>query len=200
MDSPEVLERLIKTLSRLPAIGRRSAERMALKLVQNRKNLVRDLILVLEDAEQNICCCSKCGNITRKDNDPCKLCTDPRRDGRLLCVVEGPGDILLIEQAGGFRGRYHALMAKISPMKGEGVQDLKTEKLLKRIKDEHIEEVILALNSDVESDATASFLHDVLVRQDVKVSRIAAGLPAGSGIAYSDPVTLARAIRGRQEM
>ena len=117
-----------------------------------------------------------------------------------LCVVEDPGDIMLIERAGGYRGRYHALMGKISPMKGDGIDDLRVDSLLRRVKEEKFEEVILALNSDVESDATASFLHDALAGVGAKVSRLAFGVPAGSGLMYSDPVTLSRAIQGRTEM
>ncbi|MBN1270174.1 MAG: recombination protein RecR [Kiritimatiellae bacterium] len=200
MTAHEPLENLIKTLARLPAIGRRSAERMAMRLVQGRGNLVDDLIAALQDMKASVRCCSKCGSVTTTREDPCRLCTDPRRDDHILCVVENPGDITLIERSGAFRGRYHALMGRISPMEGEGVDNIRVSDLVKRIKAEGVTEVIFALNSDVESDATASFLHDLLVPKGVKVTRIAFGLPAGSGIAYSDPVTLSRAMEGRREL
>lgn len=200
MTASDPLENLVKALGRLPAIGRRSAERIALKLVQDHRGLVGDLVRALQEVEQSICCCSKCGSITPKAEDPCRLCRDPKRDDQLLCVVEEPGDILLIERAGGFRGRYHCLMGRISPMKGQGVDDLRVDALLRRVKAEGFKEVVLALNSDVEGDATASFLHDALAGSKARVSRIAFGMPVGSGIAYSDPVTLSRAIEGRQKM
>jgi recombination protein RecR len=200
VNTADPLDRLISALAKLPAIGRRSAERIALKLVQNNKGLSEELVASLQAAHKSVCCCSKCGSITTKEQNPCRLCTDPRRDDSVLCVVEDPGDIMLIERSGGFRGRYHALLGKISPMKGEGVDDIRATELAKRVKDEGVKEIILALNSDVESDATAGFLHDMLTSKDVKVTRIAFGLPAGSGIAYSDPVTLSRAIEGRTEM
>ncbi|MBU0678313.1 MAG: recombination mediator RecR [Verrucomicrobia bacterium] len=197
MDS---LERLIKALGRLPGIGWRSAERMALRLVMESEKLVPELIAALEDARASLRCCSKCGNITRVDKDPCRLCTDPSRDDSVLCVVEGPSDISLVERTGGYRGRYHALMGKISPMNQKGIEDIRVEALIRRVREEGFKEIILALNSDVESDATASYLRDVLSRLKVRVTRLALGIPAGSGLAYSDSVTLSRAIEGRTEM
>jgi recombination protein RecR len=200
MNSIEPLAKLTSLLSRLPGVGRRSAERMALKLARDSRGLVRDLIGALQDVDAQICECSLCGGITLRTEDPCSLCRDPKRDNRILCVVEDPGDILLMERTSQFRGRYHALMGKISPMKGEGLQDLRVDSLLKRIDKDDVEEIILALNSDVESDATAAFLQHTLSTCNVKVSRLAFGIPAGSEIAYSDPVTLSRALQNRQRM
>lgn len=193
----ESLDNLCACLSKLPGIGRRSAERMAMKLVRNRDGLLKELIAALEDAGKSIRCCSMCGNITSVENELCRLCTDKNRDGKILCVVEDPNDIIMIERSGGFHGRYHALMGKISPLKGDGPDNLRIESLLERVEKEKFEEIVLALNTDVESDATASFVSDLLKDKDVKVTRLAFGLPAGSGIMYSDPVTLARAIKGR---
>ncbi|NKB24462.1 MAG: recombination protein RecR [Kiritimatiellae bacterium] len=200
MNNLKPIEKLISTLSRLPTIGRRSAERMALKIARDQAPLVQDLITALREVSDKISTCSLCGSLTTKDLNPCKLCTDVRRDHLLLCVVEDSSDIIIIESARGYRGRYHALMGKISPLRGEGIHNLRIQELIKRIKKEGIKEVILALNTDVESDATASFLSDILSSESVTVSRIAFGLPAGSGIAYSDPVTLTRAIQGRQKV
>lgn len=194
----DYLDKLVSCLSRLPGVGRRSAERMALKMIREPDKLVLPLISALEDARRNICCCSRCGSITAADSDPCRLCIDPSRDANILCVVEEPGDISIIEKSGGFHGRYHALMGKMSPMKGTGSADLRIRALVERIKPESIDEVLLALSTDVEGDSTASFIEEMLRGVDVKVSRLAFGLPAGSGIAYSDPITLARAIKGRQ--
>ncbi|HBA86294.1 MAG TPA: recombination protein RecR [Verrucomicrobia bacterium] len=198
MNAHDPLNRLTVVLSRLPGIGRRSAERIAVKLTRDPGTLIKDLVLALQEVEQRLTACSRCGNITLRTEDPCRLCTDSRRDSRQLCVVEDPSDISMIERAGDFNGRYHALMGKLSPMKGEGMQNLRVDALIQRIHDEKVEEVILALNSDVESDATASFLAHALSGLPVRISRLAFGIPAGSEISYSDPVTLARALHGRQ--
>jgi len=194
------LDNLIAALGRLPGIGRRTAERMAMALIQNRKGLMRILANALLEADDGIVCCERCGSMTLSESNPCDLCIRPRKDAHILCVVESPGDIMKVEQSGGFQGRYHALMGKLSPMHGTGAADLRVDKLLLRIADEGIEEVLIALGADVESDATASYLKEVLAPRDVKVSRLAFGLPAGSAIEYSDASTLARAISGRQEM
>ena len=194
------LDNLVAALNRLPGIGRRTAERMAMTLVQDGKGLMRILANALLEADEGIACCERCGSVTLCSVNPCELCTRPRKDARILCVVESPGDIMKIEQSGGFQGRYHALMGRLSPMHGTGVADLRVDMLLQRMADEGIEEVLIALGTDVESDATASYLKEVLAPRSVKVSRIAFGLPAGSAIEYSDAATLARAISGRQEM
>ncbi len=197
----EPLEPLIHALARLPGIGRRTAERIALRLARDRsRSMARELTAALQGLETNIICCSRCGAITTTAADPCALCTDPRRVTDLLCVVEDPSDIETIERSGAFRGRYHALMGKLSPMRGEGSRHLGVENLRRRIEEEGFTEVILALNTDVESDATAAFLREILAPLDVKITRLATGLPAGSGIAYSDPVTLSAALRGRRPM
>ncbi|MBU4198719.1 MAG: recombination mediator RecR [Verrucomicrobia bacterium] len=193
------LDRLIACLSKLPGIGRRSAERIALKLVVQRDGLLRELIAALQEAGDRLGACSVCGAITPSAENPCSLCKDTARDGSVLCVVEDPVDLLLIEAAGAFRGRYHVLMGKISPMQGEGIAHLRLEALRRRIETERIQEVILALNSDVESEATASFLRDQLAARNVRITRPAMGLPVGSGIAYTDTVTLARAMKHRQQ-
>ncbi len=169
-------------------------------LVQDQKGLMRIMANALLEADEGIACCKRCGNMTRTAENPCKLCIKPRRDAHILCVVETPADIMKIEQSGGFHGRYHALMGKLSPMHGTSAADLRVDRLLHRISSEEIEEVLIALGTDVESDATASYLKEVLATREVKVSRLAFGLPVGSAIEYSDATTLARAIFGRQEM
>jgi recombination protein RecR len=194
------LDNLVAALSRLPGIGRRTGERMAMALVQDRKGLMRILANALLEADESIATCERCGSITLTSENPCVLCVRPRKDSQILCVVESPGDIMKIEESGGFQGRYHALMGRLSPMHGVGAADLRVDKLLQRIADEKIEEVVIALGTDVESDATASYLKEVLSTRGVNVSRIAFGLPAGSAIEYSDSATLSRAIKGRQEI
>ena len=131
------------------------------------------------------------------NEEPCRLCAGANRDGTVLCVVEDPGDIAIIERSGGFHGRYHALMGKISPGRGSGPEDLRIDSLLDRLSREKFKEIILALSTDVEGDSTASYIIELLKDKNVRLSRLASGLPAGSGIGYSDPVTLARAIKGR---
>jgi len=194
------LDNLVAALSRLPGIGRRTAERMAMTLVQDEKGLMRILANALLEADDGIDSCERCGSVTLSAINPCELCTRHRKDAHILCVVESPGDIIKIEESGGFQGRYHALMGRLSPMFGTGAADLRVDTLLARIAEESISEVLIALGADVESEATASYLKEVLSTRDVKVSRIAFGLPTGSAIEYSDSATLARAIKGRQEI
>jgi len=195
----EILDQLQGCLARLPGVGRRSAERMAMKLVRDPDGLLKDLGEAVAQARGTIRCCSRCGSVTHVEADPCRLCTSLSRDDTLLCVVEEPSDILQIERSGEYRGRYHALMGRLSPMKGEGPANLRVQGLRDRVKDGKCKEVILALGTDVEGDSTASMLCEYLADSGVRVTRIAYGLPAGSGIGYSDPVTLARSIKGRQD-
>jgi recombination protein RecR len=194
------LDNLVAALSRLPGIGRRTAERMAMALVQDQKGLMRMLANTLLEADESIATCERCGSITLAQKNPCDLCLQPRKDAHLLCVVEHPGDIIKIEESGGFQGRYHALMGRISPMHGVGAADLRVDRLLQRLADEEFTEIVIALGTDVESDATANYLKELMSNREVKVSRIAFGLPAGSAIEYSDAATLARAIKGRQDL
>jgi recombination protein RecR len=194
------LDRLVSCLSKLPGIGRRSAERMAMRLVREPDKITVPLIDALKRSRESIRCCSLCGNVTSIQNDPCRLCVDTSRDGSVICVVEEPSDIVSLEKSGGYHGRYHALMGKLSPMKGDGLGDIRVKSLVERIVREGITEVILALSTDVEGDSTASYIEEMLRGKPVNVSRLAFGLPAGSGITYSDPVTLGRAISGRQKI
>lgn len=198
MKAPEALTRLSGLLAKLPGVGRRSAERMAMALLRDQGTLLRDLAFALSDAAARLRTCSQCGSITPRDQDPCALCTDPRRNGKILCVVEDPGDILNLERAGGFQGKYHALMGKISPARGEGVAQTRIDALLSRIAREGVEEIIIALNADVESDATASFIHEALAGRNVRITRLARGIPTGAGVAHADASTLAQALENRR--
>lgn len=200
MNDLSCMDRLMAALCRLPGIGRRSAERMALALARDPRGLLQDLAQALQDVGKEACTCVRCGGLTHVAVNPCRLCTDPRRDAAALCVVEDANDILPLEKSSGFRGRYHTLGGRLSPMGGQGPADLRIAALIERVRAEGVKEVILALNTDVESDATASYISERLRGLNVRVTRLAYGLPAGSGIAYSDPITLARAIKGRQEM
>ena len=191
--------KLVATLSRLPGVGRRSAERMAARLVRDPDGLQSDLMAALSAARERLAACSLCGGLTTVDAQPCRLCVSASREGHVVCVVEDPNDIETIEKSGAFHGRYHALMGKLSPMKGEGLGHLRIDALLERIRREGFREVILATGTDVEGEATASYLAELLSKEKVRVTRLAFGIPAGSGIAYSDPVTLQRAMKGRHD-
>ncbi len=195
----EPLHQLTEALAKLPGIGRRTAERLATHLARNPGGAAREVAAALAEARERLTACKQCGSVTAKEENPCRLCADARRDDAILCVVEDPADIALIERSGEYRGRYFALMGKISPMRGEGLADLRLPALLARAA--QAQEVLLALNCDVESEATASYLRHVLAQKQpqLRISRLALGIPAGSAIAFSDPVTLGRAIRGRTE-
>ena len=190
-------DRLAQALGRLPAMGRRSAERAALALVSDRERL-GELRAALAEAEENVRLCTLCGSVTSARHNPCALCTDPKRDSGTLCVVEEPGDILALERAGGFGGRYHALLGRLSAARATGPAELRLRELAERVASEHVREVVLALGTDVEGDATAAYIAEMFQDTGVAVTRLAFGLPADSGIRYSDPVTLLRAFRGRQ--
>lgn len=194
------LEELEKCLARLPGFGRRSAARAALALVREPARLLKPLSAALAQAEAGVRCCSRCGAFTDVAQNPCALCVDALRDGRIVCVVEDPSDIVSIEASGAFRGRYHALGGKLSPARHFGPEKLRLAELRQRVRDEHFSEVLLALSTDMDGDATAGYIAELLRETSVKVTRLAFGLPADSGIAYSDPLTLKRAIRGRMDV
>lgn len=195
---PPPLAALVAELRHLPGIGPRSAERLALHLVLSEDAEVRRLAESLLLAKERIRACSVCGGLT--EPDPCPLCTDPRREAGLLCLVERATDILSLEKSRTFRGRYHVLGGKLSPLNGIGPEDLNISALERRLTNEPIQEIILALGTDVEGDATSFYLAKRLARTGLCVSRIAHGLPAGSGLEFADEVTLSRALDGRREM
>lgn len=195
---PESIITLTAALSKLPGIGPRSAERVALHLVQTEAAIVKQLAEAMLSAREKIEFCTTCGALTEKS--PCPTCADPRRDATLVCVVERAVDILSIEKSGSFRGKYHVLGGKISPLDGVEPEDLRIADLEKRLSAEPIKEIIIALGTDVEGDATSNYLAKRLARAGLKVSRIGFGLPAGSGLEYADELTLNRALEGRREM
>lgn len=200
MNGLEYLDRIAAALGKLPGIGRRSAERMAYRLAWEPEGVMRELGAALRDAQENVRLCNQCGNITTVSEMPCRLCTNPSRDGSLVCVVQDPSDIVALERTGAYKGRYHALMGIISPMHGEGPGDLRLQSLLQRVEKEGFQEVIMALGTDVESEATANYIAELLKGRNVRISRLASGIPVGSGVMYSDAVTLSRAIKGRQNL
>lgn len=196
---PQV-DHLIRALAKLPGLGRRSAERAALALLRRPEVLLDTLAAALHEARASVCCCSVCGGFTSKEQQPCALCTDATRDDAVLCVVEEPSDIYSIERSGGFAGRYHALMGKLSPAKQTGPSDLRLQALSQRVARGAVKEVLLALSTDMEGDATAGYIGEMLKANGVRVTRLAFGLPADSGVGYSDPLTLKRAISGRMDV
>jgi recombination protein RecR len=197
MGTHGVLDRLASALAELPGVGRRSAERMALKLAST-PALVEDLSHALAEMRERVAVCSRCGNLTTRDRDPCSYCVNPSRDERLLCVVEDVSDVPTIERSGGFRGRYHVLAGKLAASRGQILDPARVARLVERVRAEGYEEVILALSTDVDGDATAAYIAEQLKPFGVRVSRPASGLPVMSGIPYTDPVTLARALHARQ--
>jgi len=194
---PEPITALSEALCRLPGIGPRSAERLALHLVQSQADDVRRLAQTLVQAREKIRACSICGGLT--EADPCAICQNPRRDATVLCVVERPLDIFALEKAGSFHGLYHVLGGKISPLNGVEPEDLRLAELESRL-GRGVTEIVVALSTDVEGDATSFYLAKRLAGKGAKISRLAHGLPAGSGLEFADEVTLSRALEGRREL
>ena len=192
---PAPLERLIQELSKLPGIGQKSATRVALHILKSDRGLAENLAESLRKVKEEIRFCSRCFNFT--DQETCSICENGNRANGMLCVVEGPGDQLAIEEAGVFKGRYHVLHGVLSPLDGVGPEDLKIGALLSRLEKEGICEVILATNPTAEGEATASFLSKMLTDKSVKITRIAFGVPMGGDLKYMDSVTLRHALKSR---
>lgn len=195
---PEPLARLIDALQRLPGIGPKTAQRLTFFLLKRPTEEVQTLADAVARLKSEIVHCSACFNVT--EEDPCRICKDPTRDTRLLCVVEEPNDLLAMERTGQFRGRYHVLLGALSPLDGIGPEDLRVRDLLARLEAGPVEEVILATNPNVEGEATAIYLAKLLKPLVPRVTRIARGLPIGGDLEYADEVTLAKALEGRKEM
>jgi len=195
---PEPIVSLIAALNKLPGVGPRSAERIALHLVQTDSAVVQQLADTILHARENIKFCTTCGALTEKS--PCPICADARRDSSLICVVERAVDILSVERSGTYRGKFHVLGGNISPLDGIEPEDLRIAELEKRLTHEPVKEIVIALGTDVEGDATSFYLAKRLARKGLKISRIAYGLPAGSGLEFADELTLSRALEGRREM
>lgn len=189
------LERLITALAKLPGLGRKSAARLAYHLLRADPSYVRGLAADLVALRERIRPCGICGAYTEADH--CRICTDPAREAGNVCVVEQPQDVETIEATGEFRGRYHVLMGVLSPLDGVGPEDLRIDRLLQRVRDEGVREVIVATNPTVEGEATALLLAKQLKSLGVVTSQLAHGLPVGSDLEYSDRLTVSRALRGR---
>ena len=196
-DSPAV-ERLIEAFRRLPGIGKRSAERLALYLLSAPAEEARFLSEAVRDARDRIKTCSACCNLT--ETDPCPTCADPRRDAATICVVERPSGAMAVEKGGTYRGLYHVLHGALNPLEGIGPEELRIDRLIKRLETGTIKEVILATNATAEGEATALYLARQIAPLGLTVTRIAHGVPMGGGLEYADDVTLTRALEGRTRL
>ena len=197
LQSPPV-ERLVEAFRRLPGIGKRTAERLALHLLTAPPDQARDFSEAVTAARAAIMTCSVCANLT--DVDPCAICASDRRDGSLLCVVERPTGAMAIEKGGTYRGKYHVLHGALNPLEGVGPSELHIDRLLRRLESGEVREVIVATNATSEGEATALYLSRVIGKMGIPVSRIAHGVPMGGGLEYADDVTLTRALEGRRSI
>jgi len=198
MYSSKYLELLVEELTRLPSIGQKSAQRIAMALLRMPKEDALRLAEAIRAVKERVGLCETCGNFS--ESTPCLICSDPRRDRRIVCVVEQPVDVIAFERIGSFRGRYHVLGGALSPLEGSHPEDLRIAQLLARLREGGIEEVILATNPNVAGEATALYLSKLLTPLGIRVTRIARGVPMGSDLEYSDMVTLQRALEGRREV
>jgi recombination protein RecR len=193
-----VIEELITELARLPGIGRKTAQRLTFHLLQQPADQAVRLASVLVAVSERVRPCEECGNLT--EEQPCGICRDPRRDAGLLCVVEEASAVGVVDRSTDFRGRYHVLGGRLSPLDGIGPESLRLDRLVRRVEDGGIREVILATNPSMEGEVTATYIQQLLAGRAVRVTRLARGLPMGGDLEYVDGVTLAHALVARQEI
>jgi recombination protein RecR len=190
--------RLIEELEKLPAVGPKTAQRLAFYILKASDEEAKDLAEAILEVKRKIKICPVCFNVT--DQETCEICRDIERDQSVICVVEEPKDIVAVEKTKEFKGRYHVLQGAISPIDGIGPEDLKVSELLDRLKDQTVKEIILATNPNIEGEATAMYLSHLIKPLGIKVTRLASGLPVGGDLEYADEVTLGRALEGRREL
>jgi recombination protein RecR len=195
---PQTVERLINEFARLPGIGPKSASRLTFYLLRASGDQALELAQALQDLKEHTRFCSVCFNIT--EQDPCLICQDEARDEQLLCVVEEPLDVLAIERSRAYNGRYHVLHGAISPVEGIGPEDLRVDELINRVQSGEFTELILATNPTLEGESTALYLQRRLAGMDLRLTRLARGLPVGGDLEYTDEITLGRALEGREEV
>jgi recombination protein RecR len=195
---PAALQNLVDQFKRLPGVGAKSAQRLAFHVLKTPREDAERLCDAIRDVKDRITYCSICNNIT--DIDPCAFCADISRDHRLICVVEEPQNVHVVEKTGGFRGVYHVLLGSLSPLQGVGPDDLTIKGLLARIDQGGVEEIILATNPTVEGEATAIYLARLFKPLGVRTTRIATGIPVGSDLEYADELTMGKALEGRREV
>ncbi len=198
MAALEPVEKLVRELARLPGIGTKSAQRLAFHMLMQDGGLMKDLAAALIEAKERVKRCTVCGNLAIERL--CPICADPKRSAETLCVVRDARDVLALEKAREFRGKYHVLGGVLSPVDGIGPEQLSIDKLIDRIKEEGVKEVIVATNPDVEGEATALYLARIIKPSGVRVTRIAHGVPIGGNLEYVDEITLSRALAGRRLM
>ncbi len=194
---PVAIEKLIEEFAKLPGVGKKTAQRLTLHVLNLPKDEVEEFASALVKARGTIKYCSVCGNFT--DSDPCAICSNPSRDKSQICVVEQPKDIMTMEKVKDYNGVYHVLHGNISPMQGRGPQDIRLRELVARMNG-NIKEVIVATNPNIEGEATAMYISKILKPLDVKVTRIAAGIPVGGDLEYADEITISKALEGRKEI
>lgn len=194
---PVAIEKLIEEFTKLPGVGKKTAQRLTLHVLNLPKDEVEEFASALVKARGTIKYCSVCGNFT--DSDPCAICSNPSRDKSQICVVEQPKDIMTMEKVKDYNGVYHVLHGNISPMQGRGPQDIRLRELVARMNG-NIKEIIVATNPNIEGEATAMYISKILKPLDVKVTRIAAGIPVGGDLEYADEITLSKALEGRKEI
>ena len=193
--TPESVEQLVEQFAQLPGIGRKTAHRLALYVLKMEREEIVILAKALVNVKDKVRYCSVCSNIT--ESDPCRICSNTRRDRHVICVVEEPSDVLALEKTNEFKGLYHVLGGALSPLDGIGPDDLRIKELLGRLSGTGMEEIILAMNPNVEGEATTLYLSKLIKPLGVRVTRIARGLPVGSDLEYADEATLSRALEGR---
>jgi recombination protein RecR len=198
LNEQNAITKLIGEFSKLPGIGRKTAERLAYYILKEDDSFGKNLARAIVEVREKIFFCSVCGNMT--EEDPCQICRNPHRNKKLICVVEEAKDIWSVEKIGTFNGVYHVLMGALSPLDGIGPEKLRIQELLRRVQEDKAEEVIIATDPNVEGDATALYLSRLLKPLDVKVTRIASGLPVGGDLEYADSVTLSKALMGRRPL
>ncbi|RKY01881.1 recombination protein RecR [Candidatus Poribacteria bacterium] len=195
---PKPLERLISELKKLPGVGLKTAQRLAFHIMKMPEEETERLARAIAEVKKSLTYCSICGNIT--ETDPCEICSDPERDHSTICVVEEPDDLWALERTNRYNGVYHVLMGALSPMDGITPDKLRIRELLERVNNEDVKEVIIATNHTTEGEATAMFIANLLGKLNIKVTRIAYGIPMGGDLEYIDEVTLAKALEGRREI
>ncbi|MDP3720286.1 MAG: recombination mediator RecR [Acidobacteriota bacterium] len=198
MSLPASLQELVDQFKRLPGVGAKSAQRLAFHVLRTPREDAERLCQAIRDVKDRVTYCTTCNNIT--DTDPCLMCGDETRDHRVICVVEEPQNVNVVDRTGGFKGVFHVLMGAISPLQGIGPDDLKIKGLLARIGVDGVDEVILATNPTVEGEATAIYLARLLKPLGIRVTRIATGIPVGSDLDYADDLTVGKAMDGRREV
>jgi len=198
LDYAEPVTRLIDELKRLPGVGNKSAQRLAFYLLRSEKEDAQKLVDAILEVKEKIGFCSTCNNIT--DVDPCRYCSSPSRDRRMILVIEEPYNLVTVERTREYRGMYHVLHGALSPIRGIGPDELKIKSLLERLKTTEVEEVILATNPNTEGEATANYLSKLLKPLNIRVTRIAMGVPVGSDLEYADEVTMHKALANRHEI